>query len=129
MEYKVENTTANHGLRQERISKQRGVSYIVTISVCLSVCRASKSCDHATAQSRKSFQRLRKIWVLNAKMHNLPLVHLFWVSFQFLCWFLGYLICAKLWNGNIGRAKQFAFRRSVCLFQRKTTTCRCRGDF
>ena len=30
-------------------------------------CRASKSCDHATARSRKSFQRLRKIWVFKRK--------------------------------------------------------------
>ena len=29
--------------------------------------RASKSCDHATARSHKSFQRLRKIWVFERK--------------------------------------------------------------
>ena len=43
---------------------------------------------------------------LNAKMLNLPLFHLFWVSFQFLCLFLGHLVCAKLLNGNIGRKKK-----------------------
>ena len=60
----------------------------------------------------KVFRDCARFGFLNAKMHNLPLFHLFWVSFQFLCWFWGHLACAKRLNGNIGRAKKFAFRRS-----------------
>ena len=61
----------------------------------------------------KVFRDCARFGFLNAKLHNLPLFHLFWVSFQFLCWFLGHLVCAKLLNGNINRAKKFAFRRSA----------------
>ena len=61
----------------------------------------------------KVFRDCARFGFLNAKMHNLPLFHLFWVSFQFLCWFLGHLVCATLLNGNIGHAKKFAFRRSA----------------
>ena len=60
----------------------------------------------------KVFRDCARFGFLNAKMANLPLFHLFWVSFHFLCWFLGHLVCAKLLNGNFGRAKKFAFRRS-----------------
>ena len=61
----------------------------------------------------KVFRDCARFGFLNAKMNNLPLFHLFWVSFNFLCWFLCHLVCAKLLNGNIGRAKKFAFRK-VC---------------
>ena len=67
----------------------------------------------------KVFRDCARFGFLNAKMHNLPLFHLFWVSFQFLCWFLGHLVCAKLLNGNIGRAKKFAFRRSGVTLPKK----------
>ena len=65
----------------------------------------------------KHFRDCARFGFLNAKMHNLPLFHLFWVSFQFLCWFLGHLVCAKLLNGNIGRAKKLAFRKSACFLK------------
>ena len=61
----------------------------------------------------KVFRDCARLGFWNAKMHNFPLFHLFWVSFQFLCWFLGHLVCAKILNGNIGHAKKFAFRRSA----------------
>ena len=34
---------------------------------CKAPIRVSKSCNHATARSRKIFQRLRKIWVFESK--------------------------------------------------------------
>ena len=34
----------------------------------------------------KVFRDCTRFGFLNAKMHNLPLFHLFWVSFKFLCW-------------------------------------------
>ena len=58
----------------------------------------------------KVFKDCARFGFLNAKMHEF---HLFWVSFQFLCWFSGHLACAKLLNRNIGPAKKFTFRRSA----------------
>ena len=36
----------------------------------------------------KNFRDCARFWLLNAKKHNLPLFYLFWVIFQFFCWFL-----------------------------------------
>ena len=66
--------------------------------------RVSKRCNHATVRSRKSFQRLHKIWVFNEKC---TIYH----SFTFLgnsCNFLGVfwpIFCAKLSDKNVGCEK------------------------
>ena len=43
--------------------------------------RVSKSCDRATARSRKNFQRSRKIWVFDRKNAQFTTVLPFWVTF------------------------------------------------
>ena len=73
------------------------------------VWRAAEFLKGATVQpngSAKIFRHCARLWLLNAKMHNLPLLYLFWVIFNLFCCFLAHFVCAKLLNRNIGRAKK-----------------------
>ena len=76
--------------------------------------RVSKRCNRASAQLGKIFQRLRKIWVFEQKMQNLPMLYFFgsFFIFYFFC-FLACFVCAQLLNRNIGCAKKITFRKSA----------------
>ena len=97
--------------------------YLNLKEITLKRTRVSKRCDRATVWLRKHFQRLRKIWIFERKMHNFTLFHLFKVIFQ----------KHLLVFGPFCLRKTFQRSRKIWVFERKnaqfTTVLPFLGNF
>ena len=72
-----------------------------------------QSCDCTVAQKFSEIAQDFGFWTKKCTIYHW--LTFFGSFFKLFCWFLANFVCTKLSNRNIGRAKKFAFRKSVAV--------------